>query len=72
VKGLTIMVNSSFSGWRMENVWLDKSHPRASAPLRAHSVLGLDVVAFEHCNFALERNKRASKDAVAGLPNPHP
>jgi peptide/nickel transport system substrate-binding protein len=24
VKGLTIMVNSLFSGWRMEDVWLDK------------------------------------------------
>jgi peptide/nickel transport system substrate-binding protein len=24
VKGLTIMVNSSFNGWRMEDVWLDK------------------------------------------------
>jgi peptide/nickel transport system substrate-binding protein len=24
VKGLTVMVNSSFNGWRMEEVWLDK------------------------------------------------
>jgi peptide/nickel transport system substrate-binding protein len=24
VRGLTIMVNSSFNGWRMEDVWLDK------------------------------------------------
>jgi peptide/nickel transport system substrate-binding protein len=24
VKGLTIMVNSGFNGWRMEDVWLDK------------------------------------------------
>ena len=24
VKGLTIMVNSIFTGWRMEDVWLDK------------------------------------------------
>jgi peptide/nickel transport system substrate-binding protein len=24
VKGLTIMVNSSYNGWRMEDVWLDK------------------------------------------------
>ena len=24
VKGLTVMVNSSFNGWRMEDVWLDK------------------------------------------------
>jgi peptide/nickel transport system substrate-binding protein len=24
VKGLTIMVNSIFAGWRMEDVWLDK------------------------------------------------
>jgi peptide/nickel transport system substrate-binding protein len=24
VKGLTIMINSSFNGWRMEDVWLDK------------------------------------------------
>jgi peptide/nickel transport system substrate-binding protein len=24
VKGLTIMVNSLFNGWRMEDVWLDK------------------------------------------------
>ena len=24
VKGLTIMVNSVFNGWRMEDVWLDK------------------------------------------------
>jgi peptide/nickel transport system substrate-binding protein len=24
VKGLTIMVNSVFNGWRMEEVWLDK------------------------------------------------
>jgi len=23
LKGLTIMVNSSFNGWRMEDVWLD-------------------------------------------------
>jgi peptide/nickel transport system substrate-binding protein len=24
VKGLTVMVNSLFNGWRMEDVWLDK------------------------------------------------
>ena len=24
VKGLTIMVNSIFNSWRMEDVWLDK------------------------------------------------
>jgi peptide/nickel transport system substrate-binding protein len=24
VNGLTIMVNSIFNGWRMEDVWLDK------------------------------------------------
>jgi peptide/nickel transport system substrate-binding protein len=24
VKGLTIMVNSTFHSWRMEDVWLDK------------------------------------------------
>jgi hypothetical protein len=24
VKGLTIMVNSIYNGWRYENVWLDK------------------------------------------------
>ena len=24
VKGLTLMVNSMFNGWRMEDVWLDK------------------------------------------------
>ncbi|HEX3952622.1 MAG TPA: ABC transporter substrate-binding protein, partial [Stellaceae bacterium] len=24
VKGLTLMVNSSYNGWRMEDVWLDK------------------------------------------------
>ena len=24
VKGLTVMVNSIFNGWRMEEVWLDK------------------------------------------------
>ncbi len=24
VKGLTLMVNSIFNGWRMEDVWLDK------------------------------------------------
>jgi hypothetical protein len=24
VKGVTIMVNSLFNGWRMEDVWLDK------------------------------------------------
>jgi peptide/nickel transport system substrate-binding protein len=23
VKGLTLMVNSIFNGWRMEDVWLD-------------------------------------------------
>jgi hypothetical protein len=23
VKGLTIMVNSIFNGWRMEDIWLD-------------------------------------------------
>jgi peptide/nickel transport system substrate-binding protein len=24
VKGLTMMVNSVFNGWRMEDVWLDR------------------------------------------------
>jgi peptide/nickel transport system substrate-binding protein len=24
VKGLTLMVNSMFDGWRMEDIWLDK------------------------------------------------
>ena len=24
VKGLTVMVNSIFNGWRMEDIWLDK------------------------------------------------
>jgi hypothetical protein len=24
VKGLTLLVNSLFNGWRMEDVWLDK------------------------------------------------
>jgi peptide/nickel transport system substrate-binding protein len=24
VKGVTLMVNSIFNGWRMEDVWLDK------------------------------------------------
>jgi peptide/nickel transport system substrate-binding protein len=24
VKGLTVMVNSIYNGWRMEDVWLDK------------------------------------------------
>ena len=24
VKGLTVMVNSLFNGWRMEDLWLDK------------------------------------------------
>jgi hypothetical protein len=24
VKGLTIMVNSQYNGWRMEDVWLDR------------------------------------------------
>jgi peptide/nickel transport system substrate-binding protein len=24
VKGFTVMVNSMFNGWRMEDVWLDK------------------------------------------------
>jgi peptide/nickel transport system substrate-binding protein len=24
VKGLTVMANSSYNGWRMEDVWLDK------------------------------------------------
>jgi len=24
LKGLTIMVNSQFNGWRMEDVWLDR------------------------------------------------
>ena len=24
VKGLTLMVNSLFNGWRMEDVWLDQ------------------------------------------------
>ena len=24
VKGVTVMANSSYNGWRMEDVWLDK------------------------------------------------
>jgi len=24
VKGLTVMVNSIYNGWRMEDVWLDQ------------------------------------------------
>ena len=24
VKGLTVMVNSIYNGWRMEDVWLDR------------------------------------------------
>jgi hypothetical protein len=24
VKGLSIMVNSQYNGWRMEDVWLDR------------------------------------------------
>jgi hypothetical protein len=24
LKGLTIMVNSQYNGWRMEDVWLDR------------------------------------------------
>jgi len=24
VQGLTIMVNSSFNGWRFEDIWLDR------------------------------------------------
>jgi hypothetical protein len=24
VKGLTVMVNSQYNGWRMEDVWLDR------------------------------------------------
>jgi len=24
VKGLTLMVNSQYNGWRMEDVWLDR------------------------------------------------
>jgi hypothetical protein len=24
VKGLTVMVNSQYNGWRMEDVWLDQ------------------------------------------------
>ena len=24
LKGLTVMVNSQYNGWRMEDVWLDK------------------------------------------------
>ena len=24
VKGLTLMVNSLFNGWRMEDIWLDQ------------------------------------------------
>jgi peptide/nickel transport system substrate-binding protein len=35
VKGLTIMVNSLFNGWRMEDVWLDKNPtptPAAAEP----------------------------------------
>ena len=31
VKGLTIMVNSLFNGWRMEDVWLEKSPAPPSA-----------------------------------------
>src|SRR5438067_10615697 len=31
LKGLTIMVNSLFNGWRMEDVWLEKKPTSASA-----------------------------------------
>ena len=31
VKGLTIMVNSLFNGWRMEDVWLDRNSPARRA-----------------------------------------
>jgi peptide/nickel transport system substrate-binding protein len=24
VKGVTVMINSQFNGWRMEDVWLDR------------------------------------------------
>jgi peptide/nickel transport system substrate-binding protein len=24
LKGLTVMINSQFNGWRMEDVWLDR------------------------------------------------
>ncbi len=36
LKGLTIMVNSLFNGWRMEDVWLDKNPtpPAAAEPSR--------------------------------------
>src|SRR4029079_2122289 len=37
LKGLTIMVNSLFNGWRMEDVWLEKkptSPPAADEPAR--------------------------------------
>src|SRR5205814_3068080 len=37
LKGLTIMVNSLFNGWRMEDVWLEKnptSPPAAEEPSR--------------------------------------
>ena len=30
MKGLTIMVNSIYDGWRFEDVWLDKSGRRAA------------------------------------------
>ena len=34
LKGLTIMVNSLFNGWRMEDVWLDKSAATGSTASR--------------------------------------
>src|SRR5438105_3331879 len=41
LKGLTIMVNSLFNGWRMEDVWLEKtptSPPAAEEPSRPAAV----------------------------------
>jgi peptide/nickel transport system substrate-binding protein len=31
VKGLTLMVNSLFNGWRMEDIWLDGTWARSEA-----------------------------------------
>jgi hypothetical protein len=38
VKGLTLMVNSIFNGWRMEDVWLDKS-PIGVARIRCRFIV---------------------------------
>ena len=32
----TIMINSIFNGWRMEDVWLERRHPRVDALAHQH------------------------------------